>query len=114
SRTEVADLGITLVSFKNGVRLNLKRTDFEAGAIALRARVGAGQLTEPKDQPGLAFFAGAAFTAGGLGQHSADELRRILAGRNVGVSLQVGDDALVFGGETTPADLELQLQLLTA
>ena len=114
SRTEVADLGITQVVFKNGVRLNLKRTDFEVGAIAVRARVGTGQLTEPKDQPGLAFFADAAFTAGGLGKHSADELRRILAGRNVGVALQVADDALVFGGQTTPADLELQLQLLAA
>ncbi|MBC8010826.1 MAG: insulinase family protein, partial [Burkholderiales bacterium] len=61
-----------------------------------------------------AFFAGAAFTAGGLGKHSADELDRILAGRNVGIGLQADDDALVFGGETTPADLALELQLLTA
>lgn len=114
SRTEVADLGITQVVFANGVRLNLKRTEFSLGAISLRARVGTGQLTEPRDQPGLAFFAGAAFTASGLGKHSADELQRILAGRNVGIGLQADDDALVFGGETTPADLALQLQLLAA
>lgn len=114
SRTEVEDLGITQVVFANGVRLNLKPTDFAADTISLRARVGVGQLAEPRDQPGLAFFAGAAFTAGGLGQHSADELARILAGRNVGVGLRVGDDALVFNGETTPADLALQLQLLAA
>ncbi len=114
SRTEVADLGITQVVFANGVRLNLKRTDFEAGTISLRARVGTGQLTEPRDQPGLAFFAGPAFGAAGLGKHSADELRRILAGRNVGVGLQADDDSLVFGGRTTPADLVLELQLLAA
>ncbi|MEN9841385.1 MAG: hypothetical protein RL376_1185, partial [Verrucomicrobiota bacterium] len=114
TRTETADLGITQVVFANGVRLNLKRTDFEAGSIALRARVGTGQLTEPRDQPGLAFFGGPAFTAGGLGKHSADELRRILAGRNVGLGLQIGEDALVFTAKTTPADLALQLQLLTA
>jgi len=114
SRQEIADLGLTLVTFANGVRLNLKRTDFEVGTIAVRTRVGTGRLEEPKDQPGLAFFANAAFTAGGLGQHSADELRRLLAGRNVGIGLQVADDALVLGGETTPADLALQLQLLTA
>lgn len=114
SRREVADLGVTQVVFANGVRLNLKRTDFEAGVIALRARVGAGKLIEPRDQPGLSFFAGASFTAGGLGKHSDDELRRILAGRNVGVGLQVADDALAFVGQTTPADLALQLQLLAA
>lgn len=113
-RREVADLGVTQIVFANGARLNLKRTDFAAGAVSLRARVGVGQLTEPRDQPGLAFFGGAAFTAGGLGKHSADDLRRILAGRNVGVGLQIDDDALVFSGETTPADLTLELQLLAA
>ncbi len=114
SRREIADLGITEIVFANGARLNLKKTDFEAGTIALRARVGVGQLTEPREQPGLAFFASAAFTSGGLGKHSEDELRRILAGRNVGVGLQVGDDALVFSGQTTPDDLRLQLELLAA
>ncbi|HEY8993186.1 MAG TPA: pitrilysin family protein, partial [Lacunisphaera sp.] len=33
SRTAVDDLGATLLQFKNGVRLNLKPTDFEAGRI---------------------------------------------------------------------------------
>jgi zinc protease len=114
SRRDIADLGVTAIAFANGVRLNLKHTDFEAGTIALRARLGTGQLTEPADKPGLAFFAGAAFTAGGLGNHSQDELRRILAGRNVGVALQAAEDALAFVGQTTPADLALQLQLLAA
>jgi Predicted Zn-dependent peptidases len=114
SRRDIDDLGITEIVFANGARLNLKRTEFEAGTIALRARVGVGQLTEPADRPGLAFFAGAAFTAGGLGQHPEDELRRLLAGRNVGVGLQVAEDAIVLHGRTTPADLELQLQLLAA
>lgn len=113
-RRDIEDLGISQITFANGARLNLKRTDFEAGAISLRARVGVGQLSEPRDQPGLAFFGGAAFTASGLGKHSDDELRRILAGRNVGVGLRVGDDAVEFSGKTTPADLTLQLQLLAA
>ena len=37
-REHVADLDVTLVTFANGVRLNLKRTDFEAG-IRVAARV---------------------------------------------------------------------------
>lgn len=113
-RREVADLGVTQLRFANGVRLNLKRTDFEAGVVHVRARAGDGQLTEPSERPGLAFFAGMAFGPGGLGRHSEDELRRILAGRNVGVGLQVADDAVVLSGQTTPADLNLQLQLLAA
>jgi zinc protease len=114
SRHHVEDLDIDQVVFTNGVRLNLKRTAFAVGAISLQARVGDGQLTEPRDQPGLAFFGNVAFTAGGLGQHSADELRRILAGRNVALALKIAPDALTFAGDTTPADLVLQLQFLAA
>ena len=113
-RREVTDLGITQVVFANGVRVNLKPTRFEAGSISLGARVGTGRLVEPRDQPGLAFFGGVTFIAGGLGKHSDDELRRILAGRNVGIGFHVADDALVFNGQTTPADLSLELQLLAA
>ncbi|HEX2099832.1 MAG TPA: pitrilysin family protein, partial [Candidatus Synoicihabitans sp.] len=113
-RRHVADLDVTQVVFANGIRLNLKKTDFEAGRIAMSVRVGTGQLTEPREQPGLATFASNTFTLGGLGQHSSDDLRRILAGRNVGVGFRVDSDALVLSGGTTPEDLLLQLQLTAA
>lgn len=114
SRRRVEDLDLTLIEFKNGVRLNLKRTDFEANRIRLSVRVGTGSLTEPSDQRGLSALAGSVFTAGGLGQHSADDLRRILAGKNVGVRFRIGSDHFSFGGGTTREDLLLQLQLVTA
>jgi hypothetical protein len=44
SRTHVDDLDITEVTFANGVRLNLKKTDFEANTIHVAARLGTGQL----------------------------------------------------------------------
>jgi zinc protease len=113
-RERVEDLGIELVTFANGARLNIKKTDFEAGRIGLQARVGNGSITEPADQRGLAGLAGSTFTAGGLGKHSVDDLRRILAGRNVGFQFRPEADALVFSGGTTPEDLALQLQLLAA
>ena len=117
----VDDLDLTLITFANGVRLNLKKTDFEANQIHINVRIGTGQLTEPKDKPGLAFFANSTFTAGGLGQHSVDDLQRILAGKTVHAGFMVGSDALILGGfksrELTPTnreDLLLQLQLLAA
>jgi zinc protease len=113
-REHVADLDLTLVTFANGIRLNLKKTPFEAGRIGLRARVGDGSKTEPAARRGLAAFAAATFDAGGLGRHSVDDLRRLLAGRNVGVGFAVDSDALVFSGGTTPDDLLLELQLLAA
>lgn len=114
TRTEVEDLGISLITFANGVRFNLKPTDFEAGRIRMSVRLGAGQLTEPADKPGLSFFTGNVFVEGGLGKHSSDDLRRILAGKNVGTGFSVGSDAFVLSGQTTRDDLLLQLQLTAA
>jgi len=113
-RTYVPDLDLTLVRFANGVRVNLKKTPFEANQIRLGVRVGAGQLVEPASEPGLAFFSDLTFGPGGLGRHSEDDLARILAGRNVGVEFEVGGDALTFGGKTTREDLLLECQLLAA
>ncbi len=114
SREYVEDLDLTLVEFANGVRLNLKKTDFSAQSISLNIRLGTGQLSEPVDQPGLSVYASNTFTLGGLGQHSTDDLRRILAGKNVGVGFGVASDAFVLSGGTTPDDLLLQLQLAAA
>ncbi len=113
-RQHVADLDITLVEFENGVRLNLKNTDFEANRISLRARVGDGSLTQPANQRGLATIADATFSPGGLGKHSTDELRRLNAGKNVGIGFGAEVDALGFNGSTTPDSLALELQWLAA
>ena len=49
-----------------------------------------------------------------FGKHSRDELQTILAGRSVGGSFVAGNETFVAGAITTPRDLELQLQFLTA
>ena len=113
-REHVDDLDITLVTFANGVRLNLKKTDFESNVIRLALRVGNGQLTEPKDKPGLANYMSLTFDGGGLGKHSSDDLRRILAGHTVGAHFSAGGDAFLGGGATNRDDLLLELQLMTA
>jgi len=110
----VADLGATLLEFGNGVRLNLKPTDFEAGRIRVSVRVGGGTLTLPAGQRGLALLANVAFTAGGLGRHSVDDLQRLLAGRTVGLGFGAQADAFTFSGATNRDDLLLQLQLFCA
>ena len=113
-RDHVADLDVHLLQFENGVRLNLKKTDFEANRIRMSVRVGNGQLTEPRNQPGLASYLGWTYTEGGLGKHSADDLRRILAGKTVGAGFGAGADAFVINGGTNREDLLLQLQLVAA
>jgi zinc protease len=113
-REHIADLDIDLVTFKNGVRLNLKKTDFEAGRIVLSARVGNGAMTEPAAKRGLQRFAATVMNTGGLDKHSADDLRQLFAGKNVGLRFGAWPDAFRFNGGTTRDDLLLELQLLAA
>ena len=54
------------------------------------------------------------FQLGGLEKHGVDDIRRLFASRTVGSDFTVGDEAFLLSGKTTPADLEAQLQLLTA
>ena len=114
SRKEVVDLGVTQLVLSNNIRINLKPTDFEKGRILMLARIGSGQLSEPAGKPMLETFATAVFEGGGLGKHSVDELQQILAGRNVGATLGIGEDAFTLGGSTTPADFSLQVRLMCA
>ena len=114
SRKEVKDLAVTQLVLSNQVRINLKPTDFEKGSVRLLARVGSGKLTQPKDMPMLDDFATAIYEGGGLGKHSNDDLQQILAGKNVGTSLAIGEDAFTLSGTTTAADFATQAQLMCA
>ena len=114
SREVIEDLGITQLVFSNGVRVNLKATEFEQDRIRLLARIGTGKLTQPEGTPMLDAFAATVFNGGGLGLHGPDDLRLILAGRTAGATLEIGDDAFSLGGVTTPDDLKLQLRLMCA
>ncbi len=113
-RVEVKDLGITQVVFENGVRVNLKKTEFEKNTVRLIVSVGGGKLTAPADKPGLIPYAQSVFEAGGLEKHSVDDLRRIFASKTVGVDFAIGDDAFLLGGRTTPGDLRDELGLVCA
>jgi zinc protease len=114
TKAHIDDLDFTQVTFANGVRLNIKKTDFEADTIQVGGRLGTGQLTEPAGEPGLATFTKITYSAGGLAKHSADDLQRILAGKQVGVQFSTSMDAFVLGGHTNKEDLGLELELLTA
>jgi len=111
---KVDDLGITQLVFSNNIRVNLKKTDFDKDKISLFARIGSGQLSLPKDKPGLPIVAKSVLGGGGLGKHSVDDLEQILAGKNVGATLGVSEDAFVLSGGCTPDDLDLELNLACA
>jgi zinc protease len=114
SNNYIDDLEIDQYILSNGVRLNIKKTDFEANKIHIKLSFGTGQLSEPSDKPGLAFLASSIFTGGGLGEHNNDELQALMAGKTVGVGFSVDTSEFTLGGITNAEDLLTQLQLIAA
>lgn len=106
-------LGIREVRFANGVRLNLKQTALEKDRVLVSLNLDGGDMLVTRADP-LATEMMSAFAAGGLGKHSQDQLQSILAGRTVGFDLQSGPETFTAITQTTPGDLELQLQLMAA
>ncbi|OYU69876.1 MAG: peptidase M16 [Alphaproteobacteria bacterium PA2] len=110
---DLSDLDVTFLRFANGVRLTVKPTKFQDDQILVRINMGEGRSGLPSDRPSLGWAAGA-FTGGGLGKLTATDLEKVLASRVFGARFGISDDAFALAGETTPSDLEVQLQLLAA
>jgi zinc protease len=106
-------LGIRSLRFANGVRLNLKQTELEQGRVLVQLSLDGGDMIATRANP-LATEMISAFAAGGLVKHSQDELETILAGRTVGVNFGSSPETFDATAQTTPTDLGLQLQLLSA
>ncbi|MBA3668021.1 MAG: insulinase family protein [Sphingomonas sp.] len=110
----IDDLGIRTVRFANNVRLNIKKTDFEAGRVRFVVRMAGGQLALPQDKPGLNAMLSILSSVSATSKHSVEELKSLLAGKVVSVGTQVSDDAFVSTGATTAADLATQMKLSAA
>jgi zinc protease len=109
----IEDIDTRIVSFANNVRLNVKRTPYQKDTVLVSVRVAGGEAALSEAPLGLSSLMGA-FATGGLEAHSVDELRSVLAGHAVQANFGISPTA--FGGTyvTTPADLELQLQVAAA
>ncbi len=113
-RRHIGDLDCDLITYANNVRLNLKKTNFEAGKVNIHVRIGSGLIAQPGDKPGLAQLAATVFINGGLGKHSADDIKRIYAGRSGDMKFDFEHDAITFTTDISRQGLLGQLQLLTA
>jgi len=113
-RREIAEVGATVVTFANGVRLTVKPTDFRDQQILVRVRTGIGELGLPTDRSDPQSLAPLVFTQGGVGKLTADEMSRVLNGRIYSAGFGVDSDSYSLSGSTRPEDLALEMQVLTA
>ncbi|MBF0201977.1 MAG: insulinase family protein [Desulfamplus sp.] len=106
------DLGIRVVEFKNGIRLNIKQNDYKKGEFLFNLAFGQGKSLEPLDKPGLALVSGAVINGSGVGALNQDELNAALAGRDVSTKFNVDHDSFSFSGSASSDETELLFQLL--
>ena len=114
TRRELAEVGATVVTFANGVRLTVKPTDFRDEQILVSVRTGIGELGLPTDRADPQALAPLVFTQGGVGKLTADEMSRVLNGRIYSAGFGVDSDSYSLSGATRPEDLALEMQVLTA
>jgi zinc protease len=104
--------GISEWKLSNGVRVLLKPTDFQADEVLLRAySPGGTSLVTDQDYVSAAT---ATFLVGlsGIGQFSAIELGKALAGKGVRVSPYIDERQEGFSAQGRPKDLETLFQLI--
>jgi len=113
-RETIQDIDFEKIVFENGVKLNVKQTPYQKDVISISVALGGGELFLPRDEPGLRVFAPNALSLSGLEAHKVDDLRKIMAGRSVGVSQNIGSERIYLNGTTVPEDLDLQLDYMAA
>lgn len=113
-RKEIKDLGMLCVTFENGVRLNIKKTDYRADQVLAALTFGAGRSGEPADRPGLAVLAEKVVNLSGLGKMDKDALNQALAGKNTNVAFDVEEDRFTFSAVSVKEEVPLMFQLFYA
>ncbi len=112
-REHIDDLDLTEVGFANGVRLNIKSTQYRANQILVHVDIAGGRDLMPTDRASLE-WAMPAVVLGGVGKLDYQAMQRALVGKDYRINFALEDSDVAFSGETTPADLVTQLQVLAA
>ncbi|WP_435547766.1 M16 family metallopeptidase [Desulfobacterium sp. N47] len=112
--TNIPDLGIVQIDFENKVRLNLKKTDFEANEIMANISFGLGSSQEPEGLEGISVLSKEVVNESSLGKLDKDELEIALAGKSTQVSFDVEDGRFRLQGKTVSDEIDLLFQLFYA
>ena len=106
--------GTTIMELSNGAKVIVKPTDYAADQIAFNAFSIGGQfnaLENKEANPSELKLISAAVEASKFGTFDNIKLRKYLAGKNVGISFQMGKAIDNIYGQSTVKDLETMLQL---
>jgi zinc protease len=112
SRREIADIGVTVVRFSNGVEAYLKPTDFKNDQVLFTMYADGGASLAGADDFVDATLATSYVGLSGLDGIRELELEKLLAGKLASASPFISLSTHGISGSAAPAQLETALQLL--
>ncbi len=113
-RREIPELGVTIVTFANGVEAWLKPTDFKNDQVVFTMYARGGTSLAPPEKYVEAALATTHTMLSGVAGLKATDLPKVLAGRLATASPYMSLSTHGISGSSTPGDLEIALQLLYA
>ena len=107
-----ADLGSTTYTLSNGIKVHYKFADKQKNTVAFNAiSYGGKSLVSNEDLPS-ADLIGDFIQMSGVGEYSATELPKILAGKTASMSPKLDETTESLVGSSTTKDVETMLQLV--
>ena len=111
-KEEAADFGYTKWTLSNGANLYFRQTDFNDAQVMLRAESFGGMSLVKDEDVMNARILREVMNSTGLGNFTAVELQKKLAGKQVSTSVSLGDHMEHISGSATPKDLRTLFELL--
>ncbi len=103
--------GTTTLTLSNGVKVIVKKTDFKADEIHMKGVSLGGNSLMPSSEIINIKSLDDVVELGGLGNFSAVNLQKVLAGKKASVNPFIGTNTEGVSGNCSPKDLETMLQL---
>ncbi|OQY02391.1 MAG: hypothetical protein B6I26_00695 [Desulfobacteraceae bacterium 4572_130] len=110
----IKNLDVFTIDFKNNIRLNLKKTDFKKKEIIFRLDFGKGRKAEPVSMPGISLIAQEVINESGLGLLDKDQLKEVLAGKDINIYFKADKGTFTFSGSCGSNEIQTLFKLLHA
>ena len=106
------ELDATVWTLENGIKVILKDTDFKNDEILMTASSVGGYSQYATQDPLNSRIMGSIITLGGVGNFSATDLPKVLAGKTVSATPSVSLTTQHFNGSSSIKDFESMMQLV--
>ncbi|MFO7659024.1 MAG: insulinase family protein [Bacteroidales bacterium] len=106
------EIGVTEYKLSNGAKVILKNTDFKNDEILFTAESPGGQSLVPDSFHHSALHASSIMNESGLADYSKTDLQKLLAGKTVALSSNIGMYSESLSGHSSPKELETLMQLI--